>query len=602
MFINGILAILQILFLPGLIFLKLFKPKGGFFYQLSVVVAISMLANATIIYPLVYLHLYTKTFVLVWMLLEVLALVWLYRGIFKLNFDQVGQAINTYASELWNQMHNLFQSERSSAAVRFLRNCMIALFGGLAIYLIFWFVRSFTSNIGSVFTNWDAVVSWNAWGQTWAQNQIPSVHLTYPQLLPLNLSLTYVLIGNYEVSLFAKAIMPIFALLTVLMVFEMALEKKQYGYLIAVVLIYLTYKKFMGDYITDGYADIPVAFMAIAALIPYLRNEDFLQDQKEVILSILLAAAAALTKQVGLFILVLLPILGLINSKTKSHRQTRQMLIWFGLGILLILPWYLPVGINALNDFSQLGFSKYIAHSSQEFDSDTPLIRLGGAVLSLGKYLALYIFLLPAFFVVKRRFKLLIPFFLIPFLILWGIVASYSARNLSITFATLAIICGLGLETLLEYGFRWLDHIKAGRLGAIFLLLLVIVPIGYFAWKLDDKKLIQTWADAQGQIFSPQLNDQIFALDRSNPDCKKILTNYPVDFLPGFRGVQQLFTFNDFDLYKQYINDPGVCWMLVPNGIDANVMDAIEQNLKNGTYELLYTAKNWFGYRLIKMR
>jgi len=117
---------------------------------------------------------------------------------------------------------------------------------GLAVSLLFWFLRRLTNNFGSVFNTWDAVVSWNSWAQIWAQGKIPDVQLTYPQLLPLNLSLTYLLTGNYELSFFAKAVMPIFALLTVLTIAELALEQKQYGYLIAVSVTYLLYKKVLG--------------------------------------------------------------------------------------------------------------------------------------------------------------------------------------------------------------------------------------------------------------------------------------------------------------------------------------------------------------------
>jgi hypothetical protein len=602
MFFTGIIALAQILLLPGMIFRSLYKFKGGFFYQLSVIISISMLLNATLIYPLVLLHLYTKLNILGLIIIEFLVLIWQYRNIFKNKIDDVGEAISKYASEVWNQMNDLFQSRSSSAATIVLRNILVICFLGLAISLVFWFLRRLTNNFGTVFNTWDAVVSWNGWAQIWSQNKVPSTHLTYPQLLPLNLSLTYLLIGNSQVSLFAKAVMPIFALMAVLMVFELAFQEKHYGYLIAVILIYLMYKKFLADYISDGYADIPVAFMTITALVPYFRNEDLLQKKKEFILSIMLASAAALTKQVGLFILFLLPITSLLNSKSRSNSQTKRTLLWFGVGFLLILPWYLPVGIGVLKDFSQLGIAQYISHSTQVQSSDSPLLRLGEAFIHLGKYLFLYLFMIPAFFLVKRRFKLLILFFLIPFSILWGIIASYSERNLSITFATLAVICGLGFEGLFEYGFQLLDLIRIGQLKAAFLFLLILFPIGYFSWKLTDKKIINIWTEAQSQIFSPEIDDQLYAMDRSDPNCKLILTNYPVNYLPGFEGTQLNSYFNDYGIYEKYLLNTTVCWMLVPNGIDSSVNDEIEQNLNDGKYELLFTTDKWIPYRLIKIR
>ena len=602
MFIFGILAIIQMLFLPGLIFHSLFKPKGGFFYQLSVVVAMSMLVNATLIYPLTFLYLYTKTLILICMLLEFLALAWLYRSIFKVDLDSVGQAINAWARKVWTSILDLFAGNRTSTAVRFLRNCLIAVIGGLAVSLLFWFLRRLTNNFGSVFNTWDAVVSWNSWAQIWAQGKIPDVQLTYPQLLPLNLSLTYLLTGNYELSFFAKAVMPIFALLTVLTIAELALEQKQYGYLIAVSVTYLLYKNFLGDYITEGYADIPVAFMCFTALVPYLRDEDFLQDKKGVILSLLLAAAAALTKQVGIYILVILPILALLTSKSRTRRQILSLLFWFGIGVVLLLPWYLPLGIQVLHDSSISGFSTYIALSAQTQNSASPFLRIGNAFVNLGKYLALYLFLIPALFLVKQRYRLLVIYFLIPYSLLWGFLASYDTRNLTITFASLAVITGLGLETIMEFCFKLLERIRIGRLGAVFLSLLVILPVGYFALKLSDAKLLKSWQSEQSQIFSPEIDAQLYGLDRSNPDCKKILTNYPVYFLPELESMQLNSNFNDYASYEKFIADPGVCWMLKPNNIDPAIQSEIDQNLQKGTYKLLFTTTKWIPYQLIKIR
>jgi len=602
MFINGIIAILQILFLPGLIFFALFKPKGGFFFKLSAVIAISMLANATILYPLALLHIYTKPVIVGLLACETIALIWLYRGMLKINLEGISQSLNAYSVKVWNELKALFDCENSSSFIKFLRGCLVVITGGLAVSLVFWFFKRLTNGFGSVFNTWDAVVSWNAWAETWAQNIVPSIHLTYPQLLPLNLSITYLMTGNYQVVFFAKAIMPIFALLTVLMLFELALEKKHYGYFVAVILVYLTYKKFLGEYISEGYADIPVAFMALTALVPYLRSEDFLKDQKDVILSMILAAAAAMTKQVGVFILVLLPILALITRKTKEPGQIKRLLLWFGIGVVLILPWYLPMGIRVLKDFSQLGMDQYIGHSTQVQSTSSPILRIGQAFIHLGKYMALYLFMVPAFFLVKPRYRWLIVLFILPFSILWGIVASYSERNLSITFVPVAVICGLGLESLLDYVLQLLGVIKLGRLGAVFLLLLVILPVGFFAIKLDDQSIIKSWTKAQKQIFSPEINEQLYALDRSDPNCKKIITNYPIQFLPGFETMQVNSYFNDYGVYKKLVSDPEVCWMLVPGSTQQGVENEINQNLTNGTYQLLFSTTKWVPYRLIKVR
>ena len=603
MFFLGILAVFQILFIPGLIFRSLYHPKGKLFFQLSVIVTTSMLANFLLFFPMVYLHFYTRTAVLIVIGLEILVLLWLYRSIFRINLDEMAQWLNPFIREIKESISVWFASEKISPVIRLLRGLVIAVFLALSLSLAYWFFRRLPNNFGTVFNLWDSVVSWNAWAQDWAQGIVPNLKATYPQLLPINLSITYVLIGNFEVSLFAKAIMPIFALLTVLTVLEMAFSEKKYGYLIAVVLVYLLYKKFLGEYIVDGYADIPVAFMVLTALVPYFRNENIISENKEFILSMVLAAAASLTKQVGLYILAFLPLIALLNSKERSKKTIRFCLIALAVGTVLVLPWYLPLGISLLQGVKDSGLSVYLSLSSGATENSSLLLRPVAAMVSLGKYMFVYAFSLIAIPLLSRRWRWLIILFLIPFSLLWSIVASYDTRNLSMTFPVLAVIAGLAVQVCLDWGWEELSRIKIGKLSAAVLLLFVIAPIVYYGLKLDDKTLVAKWRDAQSQIFSPGINEQLYALDFSQDDCEYIMTNYPVRFLPDMQNRQRVSNFSDFVQYQNWSADPSICWMLVPGNSAANeVEEDIDAKLRDGTYTLLYETDNWVPYELIKVR
>ena len=603
MYFWGVLAIFQILFFPGLIFRSLYKPKGGFFFQLSVVAATSMLANFLLFYPLASFHLYTKTVVLVVIGLELAALIWLYRGIFRTRLDDVSENIRQWASRVVENVLEMFKGEKYSPTLRVLRGIFLLGFLGLALSLLFWFFRRLTNNFGSVFNTWDAVVSWNAWAQAWAQGIIPRVHFTYPQLLPINWSLTYLLTGNYEICLFAKAIMPLFALLTVLTIFELAYEKKEYAYLIAVAVVYLLYKKFLGEYIADGYADVPVAFMAWIALIPYLRNDDLLQDKKEFILSMILAAAAGVTKQVGLYILALIPLIAFLQTKHKSKKLAGYCLIVLGLAVVLVLPWYLPRLISVLQGNIDIGLSAYVSHSSNVFDTTSLVKKTGLAFLGLGKYVILYALLLPAIFMLRKKYWPLIVFYLIPFSILWGMFISYDTRTLSMTFPLLAVITGLVVAVCVEFCCRLFTKLKLGRLGAAFLVLLILLPVLYFGLRWNDEKLTALYEENQSEIFSAKINEQLYALDFSRGDCQSILTNYPVSFLPGMKERQINFYFTDFGMYEKYAADPTICYMLVPGSAALDtVKQDIAQKVENGTYQLLFTTDDWVPYQLIQIR
>lgn len=602
MFLLGILAIFQMLLLPGLIFVSFYKPNGGLFYRISVIVAISMLYNATVNYILSSLNIYIRGVVMGLIIIEVLVLIWVNRKSFKVTLDELFARINDYVKRITKQILDLFTTETNSATLKTVRGAAILVFGGVAISLVFWFLKRLTNNFGTVFNTWDAVMSWNTWAITWARNLTPGVHLTYPQLLPLNLSLTYLLMNNFQVVLFAKAIMPIFALLTVLTVFELAIEERKYGYFLAVILVYLMYKKFLGEYIADGYADIPVAFMAFTALVPYLRNENLAINRKDYILSILIAAAAGLTKQVGLFVLILLPILTLLSEKGIDKKTVGKLFAWFGVGVLLVLPWYLPMGLQVLNDFTKSGITQYISHSTQVQGSSSAFLRIFEAITGLGKYALLYLFVIPSLFVINKKQRLLSVLFILPFTILWAIVASYSERNLSITFVFVAIICGLAVENIAEIFLQWMDKISVGKLVSLTLLIFLVIPIGYFAWKNTDEKLISLWKEKQSQIFSPEIDNVLYNMDRSDPNCKKIITNYPVRFLPGLEEWQINSYFDDYEYYEKLISKDEVCWILVPNYSTKEITNEIDEKLSTGEYQLLFSTDKWVPYRLIKIK
>lgn len=602
MFLLGILAIFQMLLLPGLIFVSFYKPNGGLFYRISVIVAISMLYNATINFILSSLNIYVRGVVFGLIVIEVILLIWVNRRSLKVTLDELFCRINDYFKRISKQLFDIFASETKSPALKTVRGVVIVILGGLAVSLVFWFFKRLTNNFGTVFNTWDAVMSWNTWAITWARNLTPGVHLTYPQLLPLNLSLTYLLMNNFQVVLFAKAIMPIFALLTVLTVFELAIEEKKYGYFLAVIFVFLLYKKFLGEYIADGYADIPVAFMAFTALVPYLRNEALASNRKDYILSILIAAAAGLTKQVGLFVLVLLPILTILSEKGIDKKTVGKLFAWFGVGVLFVLPWYLPMGLQVLNDFAKSGLTQYISHSTQVQGSSSAFLRIFEAITGLGKYALLYLFIIPSLFVINKKQRLLSALFILPFTILWAIVASYSERNLSITFVFVAIICGLAVENIAEIVLQWMDKISIGKLVSLILLVLLIIPIGYFAWKNTDEKLISLWKEKQSQIFSPEINNVLYNMDRSDPNCTRIITNYPVNYLPGLEGFQINSYFDDYEFYEKLISNNDVCWILVPNYSNKQITTEINEKISTGEYKLLFSTDKWVPYRLIKIK
>ena len=187
---------------------------------------------------------------------------------------------------------------------------------------------------GDIFQQWDAVVSWNRWAQDWAGNRLPRTTAEYPQLLPCNMSLSYVFLQDTSIWFFAKGFMFLFCLLLLLGMFDLAGQTGQAGYALGVCLTYaLLVATLRFRYISSGYADMPVAFLAFAGVYALLlgRTASGAKTQtKYIFLGAVLCAGAALTKQAGLFIAAVYPLLAWLLVYRQADCAGRDSLMAAG--------------------------------------------------------------------------------------------------------------------------------------------------------------------------------------------------------------------------------------------------------------------------------
>ena len=61
-------------------------------------------------------------------------------------------------------------------------------------------------SLGQVFEAWDAIVSWDRWATIYASNNLPVDTHYYPQLLPVIISIPYVLINDNTIVIFSHRI------------------------------------------------------------------------------------------------------------------------------------------------------------------------------------------------------------------------------------------------------------------------------------------------------------------------------------------------------------------------------------------------------------
>jgi hypothetical protein len=134
----------------------------------------------------------------------------------------------------------------------------------VSLGVLLWYVFLFFYFLGGVFEHWDPVTGWNRFAWDWANNHWPANTWHYPQLVPANWSISYVLMQNTGVQCFAKAIMPLFSIAVLLLFLDLALDTKKPAYLLGLVgygmlLAYL----YEPSYIVSGYVDIAVCFFGL---------------------------------------------------------------------------------------------------------------------------------------------------------------------------------------------------------------------------------------------------------------------------------------------------------------------------------------------------
>ena len=599
----GILALIQILFLPGILVMKVLKPGGGLLQKFIYIVGISLILNFLLVFLLTALHIYLQPIMLVVLAAEIGGVLFLYRSTLKTplreTFESVWERVNVSLRKL---LEPEADPKKNNSLFTLFRKYALIVSAFIAVTALVHMGQVFLQNIPSVFNTYDAIVSWNQWGTEWAQNAFPMGTEDYPQLGPSMFSLTYVIIGSLKVQFFAKALMPLFLALMMLMFFDLGLEKPSFGILLGVEIVYLTVKHFVGEYITDGYMDIPLAFFAFLGIYALLKSRQALIEREKmvnILLGFFFAAGAAVTKQAGLYMLAIYPFLTILfhgwgNIRTWVKDNRAIFLYGLAAAAIVALPWYAlkAFQINTGSEVSHLLIP--VADTSSAFGSADLGSKVTSGLLSLGKYALGFIFIIPALFIMDPAIRWITLLIVLPFTLLWAGYASYDVRNATLVWPFFALAVAVSLEAYLEWFFKlWERLMGRHRLrwgGMLIIAILLAVTAGML---IPSDTLIQKQESLQKQILNPELNQQLYEYFAVNPAMGKILTNYPVDYLPGFEGRQFYFLYNNIKDFEWAIARDGVNYLLVPSFTSQEVKDRISQGVENGEFLLVFSNENF---------
>lgn len=606
MTILGLISLIQMLVLPGVILLKLLKFKGSTIQTVVYTGALSLLSNYVIIFILTGLRIYNQPVMFLVFALEIFILWRLW--------DDSKQSLVESAILAWNKMLNLPAqllptlelSPRNIAAL--MHSIIMAVAIILSLDSLWWTARVFYYNLGSVFNEWDAVVSWNRWALEWANNRIALDSRLYPQLIPANWSLSYVFIGDTDIQFFAKAIMPLFATGILLLIFDLGIQTKQIGFFIGVPLTRLILKKFLGSEITNGYVDVAVAFFAFLPVYSlYLARltSDEKQRRLLLVLGTFFAAGAGVTKQAGMYLFIVYPLLTYLTVLRPFYRpipgEIWQLAIRTGLLAATIpLSWYVFKFVRIYQGLDIAETSGLIQIAANAHDNVGILPQAISSFSQFEKYIALFALLIIAFAFLDPLSRWLVLLVVFPYPILWTQLASYDMRNLAIHFPILGVTSALAIQHILEIFARLFAHAKPEKwrnslfpviLGVIILLANIVFP---------GNVLRERNEEIRKQIFSPSLNQEIYTIIAQNPDAL-FLTNYPIQYLPNLENKQISFWYDDDELFFSLIQNPQITHLLVPSSANANINNYLNEKVKSGELLFLFEDTHWIPYRMYQI-
>jgi hypothetical protein len=490
----------------------------------------------------------------------------------------------------------------------------------------------FFASYGDVFTHWDAVFSWNRWAIDWYLNDIPQLTYLYPQLIPANWSLSYIMMKDHTLQFAAKSIMPLFNTFIMVAFFDLYLKKQKKVFLLSILFFSAAVLLYSLPYIDSGYVDFASALMSAAAFHAILRTDSSNPGLKDTAMVFLLASGAAASKQSGLIILSFSIFWFIwIIVKNRKPMGFKNVLLNISLAvfiILFVLYWYIIKLVDIImgRDFSTLQFLFIDIHH------DASLLQRfinGLEILRENPVFFLILIVLSIISLSDRKSRWFTLGITIPSVLLWGFLFSYDDRNIIQAFPFLAFSASsavvflfrkINITGFFRYRIPVLFKTKAEpkkiRLWPkyIFILIFLLPVIGLtFTAGVFDTSIRSNQIQKQKQIGESDLNMLLYEYSKENEIDGKIITDYYwITVLPGFEDeTKKIFLENkkfiilsNSDSYElvnpNELADNNTYGFLISDMYykDRSFKNEFESNLEKGNYTLKFSCD---GYHFIKI-
>jgi hypothetical protein len=521
----GIFSLAQIWFLPGYLVLRLLRGIHPI-DKVLLAIPLSAVLNFFLVYILVLLDCYTQPVIISFFLIELLVLIYI---------KQIIKAPKKYSSQLVANNINI--------QVNF-TNIM---FGILALICF----AQFISQIGTVFTQGDAVMSWNNWAISWFNGKIPNGLAWYPQLLPTLYSLTYQFIEDSRIELFAKISISIYPMVVLALFLRAAIllpfEKNRI--LWSGIVFFILVRRLWGSESTlNGYADFPLTLFCTSILYVFIlaanqRNERHSQlsiTYPAILIS--LTIGAGLMKQSGVYLGLLVPFVWLFYFRENCNWSKH---IYKSILIGLVIAagystWYLYQYYRIATGIEQSNLKQLASIVSLPW-YESIVYGFNGITKKLSwLWVALFISS-----ILNKNIRYLSLFVVSPFLLLWAAFVPYDYRNLAAVFPFFSISLVYGWVKLLDLFKSILPIFKMGpeilQKVTIFLVLTVMtIALSNPKYK---NELLEISLSAKKQIGDPEINNLLITYFAIHPEPSLLATPYvEVSKIPGLSDRFSYFT------------------------------------------------------------
>ncbi|MBQ6505453.1 MAG: hypothetical protein IJI57_16230 [Flexilinea sp.] len=598
MILGGIFGLLQSTALPALLIMKVCRLRGGITERLLRMFPLSLIPNYLLIFLLAALHLYTRPVMLCILAVEILALLFLYRETLT---RPVRETVTRAGNALRRELRPLkeFLTEKHDDPGTALAGWIRVLSGCIALSGVLWGFHLVSLNFGTVFSGWDTLFSWNTYAEIWAAGQVPNIGGMYPQLLPANWSLSYLLQGKEAVQFFNTLLPPLFFLLIQGMFFDLGFQRRESGFFFAAIIARYMMKKLMGDQLFDGYMDVPAAAMILLSVYTLLRAERESQSHQRqaVVLGTVFAAGAAITKQSGFTGLILFPLAAfLILPDAVRSFSRKQKLLLLVMVLLIVLPWYAHCFLFNTHGEARELVAEGIASYNRVYDLSH---RLWQTDQLLGKYKWVFLLTLIGLPFIEKRYRLLLPLYIWPLTIIWATTFSYDARNLAPVLPFVSLSAGLSLAGIGKFSGKIICKTSAVRIPVVVFGLLAGAAAVFILIRLyPDAKLIEDQKTQQKALFGERLNQELlYDVFGEEHDGFDIYTDYPAQFLPGYERCCSSAELTDDGQVRGVLEGDNINWLLLPvimpNHTDPSKA-LIEQCIAEGKCEQIRCSDGYY--------